>query len=165
MNDMQYAYQSLVNGIEQYVKQMIEKTKYDITTTGIVQRIVDSTTYDILINGNVYKNIKTIGGQCQVNETVNVLIKQGNYNNMIILKGGDVTQSGEGGSVSSVNGKTGIVTLNYVDVDALPSDTEIPSALSDLTEDENHRTITETLLNNLQEATAQQILEWYDDIE
>ena len=46
--------------------------------------------------------------------------------------------------VSSVNGKTGEVTLNASDVEALPSNTPIPSALSDLTDDSSHRTVSDS---------------------
>lgn len=41
----------------------------------------------------------------------------------------------EGGAVDSVNGQTGIVVLDAEDVGALPDDTSIPSATSDLTND------------------------------
>lgn len=45
--------------------------------------------------------------------------------------------------VDSVNGKTGSVVLNASDVGALPSTTEIPNSLSDLTSDSTHRTVTD----------------------
>ena len=40
---------------------------------------------------------------------------------------------GGGGSVTSVNGKTGAVTLTAEDVNALPSDTPIPAAVTEQT--------------------------------
>lgn len=46
--------------------------------------------------------------------------------------------------VDSVNGKTGAVTLTASDVGALSSDASIPDALSDLTDDSMHRTVTDT---------------------
>lgn len=45
--------------------------------------------------------------------------------------------------VDSVNGKTGAVKLTAADVGALPSDTDIPDALSDLVDDSTHRTVTD----------------------
>lgn len=51
---------------------------------------------------------------------------------------------GGGGAVASVNGKTGVVVLSAEDVGALPYDTVIPTALSDLTDDATHRLVTDT---------------------
>lgn len=47
------------------------------------------------------------------------------------------------GAVTSVNGKTGTVELSASDVGALPVSTTIPDALSDLTSDATHRTVTD----------------------
>lgn len=46
----------------------------------------------------------------------------------------------------TINGKslTNNITLTATDVNALPDTTEIPTALSDLTEDSTHRTVTDT---------------------
>lgn len=66
-------------------------------------------------------------------------------------------QGGGEGAVSSVNGKTGTVVLDAedvgaradtwmptaVEVGALPEDTQIPTALSDLSGDATHRTVTD----------------------
>ena len=52
-------------------------------------------------------------------------------------------EKGEG-AVASVNGKTGAVELTASDVGALPDTTSIPSALSDLSQNANYRTVTDT---------------------
>ena len=57
---------------------------------------------------------------------VKVMIPQGQYNNMFILKGGE-TNSGGGtvvSGVSSVNGYTGDVVLDYNDVGAVSSSSQ-----------------------------------------
>lgn len=59
----------------------------------------------------------------------------------------DVSGGGSGGSVDSVNGKTGTVVLDAEDVGALPNTTTIPSALSQLSDDSTHRTVTDTQKN------------------
>lgn len=46
--------------------------------------------------------------------------------------------------VSSVNGKSGAVSLNCNDVGAMPADTSIPTALSQLSQDATHRIVTDT---------------------
>ena len=48
---------------------------------------------------------------------------------------GEPIYIGEGGGVSSVNGKTGVVVLSASDVNALPANTTIPSKTSDLNND------------------------------
>lgn len=57
---------------------------------------------------------------------------------------GTLHASAGGDIVTSVNGETGDVTLTASDVSALPDDTPIPSALSDLTDDSTHRVVTDT---------------------
>ena len=51
---------------------------------------------------------------------------------------------GGGGAVDSVNGMTGDVVLGASDVGALPDTTTVPSALSQLTDDSTHRTVTDS---------------------
>lgn len=72
-------------------------------------------------------------------------------NHLIITYDDDTTQDAGlvpsgGGDVQSVNGKSGIVVLDAEDVGALPDDTDIPSKVSDLTNDSGF--ITDTV-NNL----------------
>lgn len=63
------------------------------------------------------------------------------YTNDTVADAGEIDVSA---AVNSVNGKTGTVTLDASDVGALPSDTTIPSALSQLSEDTTHRVVTDT---------------------
>lgn len=61
-------------------------------------------------------------------------------NHLIITYDDDTTQDAGlvpsgGGDVQSVNGKSGVVTLDATDVGALPDDTNIPEKTSDLTND------------------------------
>ena len=130
------AYKQLLQGIQSYVNKCIAESNSDITTTARIVEIKNEL-YTVEINGVQYSGIDTIGGTCSVNEMVRVVIPQGQYNNMFILKGG----SGGGGSitptpsvsgVSSVNGKTGDVTLNYADVEALPNSYKTKLDLWDL---------------------------------
>ena len=115
------AYKQLLQGIQSYVNKCLAESDRDITTTA---RVVGTKNglYIVEINGVQYSDVDTIGGTCDVNEMVKVMIPQGQYNNMFILKGGE--SSGGGGTVvsgvSSVNGQTGDVTLTASDVNALP---------------------------------------------
>lgn len=124
MNKDKEAYQQLLVGIQEYVNKCLNESNRDLTITAIVKSLdnEDDNTYSILINNKIYSDIPTIGGTCNVNETVRVIVPQGNYNNMFILKGGSGSSSGGGtivSGVSSVNGKTGAVVLNNIDVGAL----------------------------------------------
>lgn len=80
------AYKQLLQGIQSYVNKCIEESNRDITTTARVVEIKNEL-YTIEINGIQYSGIDTIGGTCTVNEMVRVMIPQGQYNNMFILKG------------------------------------------------------------------------------
>ena len=118
------AYEQLLQGIQSYVNKCLGESNRDITTTGKIVEVIEDGGYTVEINGVQYSDIDTIGGECALNEIVRVVIPQGQYNNMFILKGG----SGSGGSitptpsvsgVSSVNGKTGDVILDSDDVGAI----------------------------------------------
>ena len=120
------AYEQLLQGIQSYVNKCLEESNRDITTTGKIVEVVEDGGYTVEINGVQYSDIDTIGGECALNEMVRVVIPQGQYNNMFILKGG--SGGGSGGSVtptpsvsgvSSVNGKTGDVILDSDDVGAI----------------------------------------------
>lgn len=83
------AYEQLLQGIQSYVKKCIEENNRDITTTGIISSIddEDGLLYTVKLDNVEYSNIETIGGTCKLNETVKIMIPQGQYNNMFILKG------------------------------------------------------------------------------
>ncbi|MBQ0112310.1 MAG: hypothetical protein KBT03_04185, partial [Bacteroidales bacterium] len=94
MNKDKIAYDELLKGIQNYVQKCVNDSGKDMTYTAVIKS-VDSEGYTILLNGATYSGVKTIGGLCSANEVVNVLIPNGNYNNMIILKSGD-SQGGGG---------------------------------------------------------------------
>lgn len=135
------AYDQLLQGVQSFVKKCVNESNRDITTTARIISIQSDGSYNIDLNGVEYKNIDTIGGECTLNEMVRVVIPQGQYNNMFILKGGSggsITPTPSVSGVSSVNGKTGDVTLNYNDVGALSSTTKIPTKTSDLENDSSY---------------------------
>ena len=118
------AYEQLLQGIQSYVSKCLEESNRDITTTGKIVEVVEDGGYTVEINGVQYSDIDTIGGECTLNEMVRVMIPQGQYNNMFILKGGSdsggsITPTPSVSGVSSVNGKTGDVILDSDDVGAI----------------------------------------------
>ena len=118
------AYEQLLRGIQSYVDKCLAENKEITTTAKVVE--IDEDEYTIELNGVKYNGITTIGGTCSLNEMVRVMIPQGQYNNMFILKGGE-TNSGGGtvvSGVSSVNGYTGDVVLDYDDVGAVSSSSQ-----------------------------------------
>lgn len=124
------AYDQLLQGVQSFVKKCVNESNRDITTTARITSVQSDGSYNIDLNGVEYKNIDTIGGECTLNEMVRVVIPQGQYNNMFILKGGG--GNGDVNGVSSVNGKTGDVTLNYADVGALSNSYKTKLDLWDL---------------------------------
>ena len=93
------AYEQLLQGIQSYVNKCLEESNRDITTTGKIVEVVEDGGYTVEINGVQYSDIDTIGGECALNEMVRVVIPQGQYNNMFILKGVDFNQIYPIGSV------------------------------------------------------------------
>ena len=107
------AYEQLLQGIQSYVNKCLGESNRDITTTGKIVEVVEDGGYTVEINGVQYSDIDTIGGECTLNEMVKVIIPQGQYNNMFILKGvsGDITTTGkivevvkDGGYTVEING-------------------------------------------------------------
>ena len=93
------AYEQLLQGIQSYVNKCLVESNRDITTTGKIVEVVEDGGYTVEINGVQYSDIYTIGGKCTLNEMVKVVIPQGQYNNMFILKGVDFDQIYPIGSV------------------------------------------------------------------
>ena len=134
-NKDKIAYEQLLQGIKSYVDKCLAENKEITTTAKIIE--IDEDEYTIELNGVQYSGVSTIGGTCSLNEMVKVMIPQGQYNNMFILKGGSdsggsVTPTPSVSGVSSVNGKTGDVTLNYADVGALSNSYKTKIDLWDL---------------------------------
>lgn len=94
MDKDKIAYEQLLQGIQSYVNECLTNgNNRDITTTGRIVEVVEDGGYTVEINGIQYSDVDTIGGECTLNEMVRVMIPQGQYNNMFILKGGS-TSSG-----------------------------------------------------------------------
>ena len=91
------AYEQLLRGIQSYVDKCLAENKEITTTAKVVE--IDEDEYTIELNGVKYNGITTIGGTCSLNEMVRVMIPQGQYNNMFILKGVDFDQIYPIGSV------------------------------------------------------------------
>lgn len=86
MDKQKRAYQSLIKGITQYIRDTVGKYS-DKTYVGIVKdydEVEDE--YTVELNGVEYPHVSTIGGSCYINQTVYILIPQGNYSNMVILR-------------------------------------------------------------------------------
>lgn len=128
------AYRQLLEGITFYIDKVVSDNK-EKTTTARVVSIQEDGNYTIDLDGKQYSNIGTIGGTCTMNEMVKVMIPQGQYNNMFILKGGSGSDGGSTSGVISVNGKSGNVILTASDVGALPNTTVIPTKTSELDND------------------------------
>lgn len=120
----------LIDSIKIIAQSSIKNAPYDKTYEGTILS-VSSTGYSLKLNGVTYENIKTTGRTCTVGEIVKIKVPQNNFNLMYIEK---FSGSGEG-SVTSVNGKTGNVTLTASDVEALPNTTIVPTKTSQLTND------------------------------
>lgn len=68
-----------------YIDEKLDKAPFDKTDTAIITGTSEFG-YTLIFKGKEYRDIKTIGGSCQANETVNIMIPQNNMSNMFILK-------------------------------------------------------------------------------
>lgn len=103
--------QELIDGIKIYVDAKFDSITNDITTVGIIKGATEDG-YSVEVNGVVYDDVDTIGGSCSINETVQVVIPQGQYGNMFILKGG--SDSGGGGGTVIVDDHLSTTSINPV---------------------------------------------------
>ena len=75
----------LEKGVLRYFDAMLDKAPYDKTVGGVIK---DSTAsgYTVTIGNTDYTNVPTTSSTSHsVNDTVKVMIPQGQYNNMFIL--------------------------------------------------------------------------------
>ena len=88
MNNNERAYNKLLKGVQDFVLAVVNKSA-DRTYTGIIKKNNGDGTYRVSVNRVEYDNVPTaIGNNCNVNETVYVMIPQGNISNIFILKWG-----------------------------------------------------------------------------
>jgi hypothetical protein len=90
----------LEEGVLLYVDEQLDKAPFDKTDTAIITGTSEFG-YTLLFKGKEYRDIKTIGGSCLLNETVNIVIPQNNMNNMFILKPPGIPE----GNKNIVNGE------------------------------------------------------------
>lgn len=76
---------NLIEGITFYIAEKIKTAPYDKTDTAIIKGTSDFG-YIIEYNHKQYSDVKTIGGSCNLNETVRIMIPQNNMSNVFILK-------------------------------------------------------------------------------
>ena len=93
--------------------------------------------YDVLINlieevSELKENLAT------VDQTYNANSENAQSGKAVAQAIANAGGGGGGGAVASVNGQTGHVSLDAVDVGALPNTTKIPSKVSDLTNDKGY---------------------------
>lgn len=85
MTEDREAYNKLKKGIENFVRTIIDRTA-DKTYTSIIKKVNDDGTYNIELNGMIYESVpKNSKDVCILNETVRVVVPQGNISNIFIL--------------------------------------------------------------------------------
>lgn len=97
-----------------------------------------------LIRNNTTQEVQSIIDTIDIVSDTNYVHTDNNYTTEEKNKLAGIEAGAEVNTVTSVNGKTGAITLSADDVNALPDTTEIPSTLADLTDDSTHRTVTDT---------------------
>lgn len=86
MDKNEKALQELMQGIAYYIKQTIAHSSITSIETGLIVSTGTEEGYKIKLNNLAYDNIKALNGAIfGVNDTVKVVIPNGNYNEMFIL--------------------------------------------------------------------------------
>ena len=113
---------------------LIQKYQKECTTiySGTVQSVSDKSC-SMNVNGNVYNNIAYYGIAPIVGNSYRVFVPFNNMSLAFIIVPSTTTSGSS--DVSSVNGRTGDVVLNYADVGDLSNTTVIPSKTSQLEND------------------------------
>lgn len=93
------------------------------------------------MGGEEYATVNQLNNK--VDKVTNMGLSTNDYTTADKNKLAGIEAGAEVNTVTSVNGKTGAITLSADDVNALPNTTVIPTALSDLTSDITHRTVTD----------------------
>lgn len=115
--------ENLIEGVKFLISEWGRTAPFDKTDTAIVKGISEFG-YVISYNNKLYSDVKTIGGVCNINETVKVMIPQNNMNNMFILKGA-------GGDESNFVLKSDIVNNGVTTVSGKVLDGRMGKTLSD----------------------------------
>ena len=113
---------------------LIQKYQKECTTiySGTVQSVSDKSC-SMNVNGNVYNKIAYYGIAPIVGNSYRVFVPFNNMSLAFIIVPSTTTSGSS--DVSSVNGRTGDVVLNYADVGDLSNTTVIPSKTSQLEND------------------------------
>lgn len=116
------------------MEYLIQKYQKECTTiySGTVQSVSDKSC-SMNVNGNVYNNIAYYGIAPIVGNSYRVFVPFNNMSLAFIIVPSTTTSGSS--DVSSVNGRTGDVVLNYADVGDLSNTTVIPSKTSQLEND------------------------------
>jgi hypothetical protein len=86
MDKNEKALQELMQGIAYYIKQTIEHSNITAIETGLIVSTGTDEGYKVKLNNLTYDNIKALNGAIfGVNDTIKVVIPNGNYNDMFIL--------------------------------------------------------------------------------
>ena len=116
------------------IEYLIQKYQKECTAiySGTVQSVSDKSC-SMNVNGNVYNNIAYYGIAPIVGNSYRVFVPFNNMSLAFIIVPSTTTSGSS--DVSSANGKTGDVVLNYADVGDLSNTTVIPSKTSQLEND------------------------------
>ena len=116
------------------MEYLIQKYQKECTAiySGTVQSVSDKSC-SMNVNGNVYNKIAYYGIAPIVGNSYRVFVPFNNMSLAFIIVPSTTTSGSS--DVSSVNGKTGDVVLNYADVGDLSNTTVIPSKTSQLEND------------------------------
>ena len=138
MTDDERAIQTLSKVINDTVAYQLATMPFDRTLVGEIKDQLINGYYNVEIQGVKYKVKSKI--KYSIRDKVYLLVPQNNMSNMFILATTSVIDTGGGDivdSVTSINGKTGIVTLEIIDIPNLENLLNLKIQSSDIVQGDN----------------------------
>lgn len=75
----------ITDTIDKFINEQIKKSPYDKTYNGLIVSVDEHSLYSVLVGGITYSRVSAINGDYSKNQSVKVIVPQGQFNLMYIV--------------------------------------------------------------------------------
>lgn len=75
----------ITDTLDKFIGEQIKKSPYDKTYNGLIVSVDEHSFYSVLVGGITYQRVTAINGDYVINQSVKVIVPQGQYNLMYIV--------------------------------------------------------------------------------